>query len=133
MSSVHKELYGRLVHEDVHMIGFLVLSAKAQRSPGGQSEVVLVSDGVLHSGWILGDGLTLSVPLQFYMMRRCLLAEVGKSALSAVSHHPASLHVQINEGPLILVIGEFYACQSIGVHCHVGLYLIGTIHLGSGF
>ena len=86
------------------MIGLLAILAKTQRSPGSQSEIVLVVDGVGDAGRFLAFCSTQLIPSQLDIVRNCLLAEIGQTALGSIHYHLALLHIEINQGALTLVV-----------------------------
>ena len=86
------------------MIGLLAILAKTQWSPGSQGEIVLVVDGVGDAGRLLAFSCTLLVPSQLDIVRNCLLAEIGQTALCSIHNHLALLHIEINQGALTLVV-----------------------------
>ena len=86
------------------MIGLLAILAKTQRSPGSQSEIVLVVDGIGDAGRLLAFCSTLLVPSQLDIVRNCLLAEIGQTALCSIHNHLALLHIEVNHGALTLIV-----------------------------
>ena len=86
------------------MISLLAILAKTQRSPGSQSEIVLVVDGVGDAGRLLALSCTLLVPSQLDIVRNRLLAEIGQTTLSSIHYHLALLHIEVNQGALTLVV-----------------------------
>ena len=86
------------------MIGLLAILAKTQWSPGCQGEIVLVVDGIGDAGRLLAFCSTLLVPSQLDIVRNCLLAEIGQTALCSIHNHLALLHIEINQGALTLVV-----------------------------
>ena len=86
------------------MIGLLSILAKTQWSPGCQREIVLVVDGVGNACRLLAFSCTLLVPSQLNIVRNCLLAKIGQTALCSIHYHLALLHIEINHSALTLVV-----------------------------
>ena len=86
------------------MIGLLAILAKTQWSPGCQREIVLVVDGVGNACRLLAFSSTLLIPSQLNIVRNCLLAKIGQTALCSIHYHLALLHIEINHSALTLVV-----------------------------
>lgn len=56
------------------------------------------------AGRLLAFCCTLLVPSQLDIVRNCLLAEIGQTALCSIHNHLALLHIEINHGALTLVV-----------------------------
>lgn len=64
-TAIYEEFNRRLIYEDINMIGLLAILTKAQRSPGSESEIVLVVDRIGDAGRLLAFCSTLLVPCPY--------------------------------------------------------------------
>ena len=113
------------------MISLLAILAKTQRSPGSESEIVLVVDGVGDAGRLLAFCCQLLVPSQLDIMRNSLLTEISQTTLCSIHHYLALLHIEVDHGTLTLVVRNLDTGNAVGIWSYICLNLESSFHIGS--